>query len=83
MKIKRFCREVDLYFHREDVTLKNVWSRAQWLILFLILFLIGTLGVVKDNVEVRAVPDENYQRLQVFADVLDKVEQNYVDEVDM
>jgi carboxyl-terminal processing protease len=63
--------------------LKNVWSRAQWLILFLILFLIGTLGVVKDNVEVRAVPDQSYQRLQVFADVLEKVEQNYVDEVDM
>lgn len=63
--------------------MKNVWSRAQWLILFLILFLIGTLGVVKDNVEVRAVPDQSYQRLQVFADVLEKVEQNYVDEVDM
>ncbi len=63
--------------------MKNVWSRAQWLILFLILFLIGMLGVVKDNVEVRAVPDQSYQRLQVFADVLEKVEQNYVDEVDM
>jgi carboxyl-terminal processing protease len=60
-----------------------MWSKAQWLILFLILFLIGTLGVVKDNVEVRAVQDENYQRLQVFADVLEKVEQSYVEEVDM
>ena len=63
--------------------MKKVWSRAQWLILFLILFLIGTLGVVKDNVEVRAVPDQSYQRLQVFADVLEKVEESYVEEVDM
>lgn len=63
--------------------MKNVWSRAQWLILFLILFLIGTLGVLKDNVEVTAVPDQTYQRLQVFADVLEKIEENYVEEVDM
>lgn len=63
--------------------MKNVWSRAQWLVLFLILFLIGMLGVVKDNVEVRAVPDQSYQRLQVFADVLEKVEQSYVEDVDM
>jgi carboxyl-terminal processing protease len=53
------------------------------LILFLILFLIGTLGVLKDNVEVTAVPDQTYQRLQVFADVLEKIEENYVEEVDM
>jgi carboxyl-terminal processing protease len=58
-------------------------SRVQWQILILLFFLIGTLGVVKDNVEVRAVPAESYQQLQIFADVLEKVEQNYVDEVDM
>ena len=63
--------------------MKNVWSKAQWLTLFLLFFLIGTLGVVKDNMEVRAVPDKSYQQLQVFADVLEKVEQNYVEEVDM
>ena len=63
--------------------MKSVWSRAQWLILFLLFLMIGTLGVLKDNVEVRAVPDESYQKLQIFADVLEKVEQNYVDEVDM
>ncbi len=79
----RESAERSIYIDREDVTLKNVWSRAQWLILFLLLFLIGTLGVVKDNVEVRAVPDRSYQQLQVFADVLEKVEQNYVEEVDM
>jgi carboxyl-terminal processing protease len=45
--------------------------------------LIGTLGVVRDNVEVRAVPAESYKQLQIFADVLEKVEQNYVEEVDM
>jgi carboxyl-terminal processing protease len=60
-----------------------VWSKAQWLVLFPLLLLIGTLGVMKDNVEVKAVPDESYQKLQIFADVLEKVEQNYVEEVDM
>ena len=63
--------------------MKKVWSRAQWLILFVLLFLVGTLGVLRDNMEVKAVPDESYQQLQVFADVLEKVEQNYVEEVDM
>ena len=43
-------------------------------LLMIILFLIGTLGVVKDNVEVRAVPDQSYQRLQVFADVIAALE---------
>lgn len=68
---------------REDVALKNVWSRTQWFVLFLLFFLIGTLGVVRDNVGVKATADQNYQRLQVFADVIEKVEQNYVEEVDM
>ncbi len=63
--------------------MKKVWSKPHWLILFLLFFLIGTLGVVKDNVEVKAVPDQSYQQLQVFADVLEKVEQNYVEKVDM
>ena len=63
--------------------MKTLWSKPQWLILFLLFFLIGTLGVFKDNVEVRAVTDQSYQRLQVFADVLEKVQENYVEEVDM
>ncbi len=68
---------------REDVTLNNVWSRAQWFVLFLLFFMVGTLGVVKDDVGVRATADQSYQQLQVFADVIEKVEQNYVEEVDM
>lgn len=72
-----------LYGGREGGTLKNVRSKTQWVVLFLLFFLVGTLGVVKDDVEVKAVPDERYQQLQIFADVLEKVEQNYVEEVDM
>jgi len=68
---------------KEEGTLKKVGSKTHWMVLFLVFFLIGTLGVVKDNVEVKAVPDQNYEQLQVFADVLEKIQQNYVEEVDM
>jgi carboxyl-terminal processing protease len=72
-----------LFVSKEDGTLKNVWSRAQWLLLFLLFFFAGMLGLLKDDFEVRAIPDESYQKLQVFADVLEKVDQNYVEEVEM
>jgi carboxyl-terminal processing protease len=70
-------------FAREDGTLKNAWSKPQWLIAILLFFLIGTLGIVQDKMEVRAVQDQGYQQLQIFADVLEKVQKNYVEEVDV
>lgn len=68
---------------KEEGTLKKVWSKTNWMVLFLVFFLIGTLGVVKDNVEVKAVPDQSYEQLRIFADVLEKIQQNYVEKVDM
>jgi carboxyl-terminal processing protease len=70
-------------FAREDGTLKKARSKPQWLIAILLFFLIGTLGIVQDKMEVRAVQDPGYQQLQIFADVLEKVQKNYVEEVDV
>ena len=46
-----------------------------------IICLVGMLGP-RDGGEVRAVPEATYQKLRIFTDVLDKVQQNYVEEVD-
>ncbi len=57
-------------------------ANAKLLIVFLLFLFVGTLGMFKDNFEVKAIPDETYKELRIFADVLDKIQKNYVEEVD-
>lgn len=54
---------------------------AQWLVLTCIFTLVSVLGM-KDIFEVRAVQDETYQKLEIFTDVLEKLKQNYVEEIE-
>ena len=57
------------------------WKIVQWTLWTLLLCLIGAMGP-RDSFEVEAVPEGAYQKLRIFTDVLDKIQANYVDEVD-
>ncbi len=62
--------------------MRSVWHKMQWLILFSLFFVIGSFGF-KNSFEVKALSDDNvYEKLQIFSDVLERVQQNYVKEVD-
>lgn len=61
--------------------LKVLQKRMSWIVVLLgLLFVTGALGL-KDDVEVRAVQDQTYEKLQIFTDVLKKLKENYVEEV--
>ncbi len=63
--------------------MRSVWHKVQWMILFGLFFLIGSFGL-KDNFEVRAVSDDiAYEKLQIFTDVLERIQQSYVKEVEI
>lgn len=57
------------------------WTKPQWAALFVLFFWLGLFGI-RDHAEVRAVPDETYEKLKIFTDVLEKVQQNYLEPVD-
>ena len=61
--------------------LKSLLNKIPWLLLFGVFFLVGTVGI-KDNLEVRAVQDPTYEKLQIFTDVLKRLKENYVEEVE-
>lgn len=57
------------------------WTKPQWAALLVLFFWLGLFGV-RDHAEVRAVSDETYEKLKIFTDVLEKVQQNYLEPVD-
>ena len=57
-------------------------NKAQWFTIFTVVLLLGLIGW-KGSYEVRAVPDVSYEKLQVFTDVLERVREQYVEEVNM
>ena len=57
------------------------WTKPQWAALFVFFFWLSLFGL-RDHAEVRAVPDETYEKLRIFTDVLEKVQQNYLEPVD-
>lgn len=57
------------------------WTKPQWAALFVLFFWLSLFGL-RDHAEVRAVPDETYEKLRIFTDVLEKVQQNYLEPVD-
>ena len=61
---------------------KRLWNAFQWLFLFSVFFFLGGVGL-RDNYEVKAVPGKTYENLKIFADVLERVQDNYIEEVDM
>jgi carboxyl-terminal processing protease len=61
--------------------LQRAWIKTQWIALFCLFLCLGLFGL-RDNFEVRAVPDETYEKLRIFTDVLEKVQQNYLEPVD-
>jgi len=61
--------------------LKAPQNKVPWIILFSLFFVVGTVGL-KDNIEVRAVQDQTYEKLQIFTDVLKRLKENYVEEVE-
>ncbi len=63
--------------------MRRIWSTAQGPIL-LSLFLFLVVFLIRDHVDVRAVPkrDITYEKLQIFSDVLERLKLSYVEEVD-
>ncbi len=58
------------------------WKARHWFVL------VGVLSVVSflapgDNFGLKTVPETTYQKLRIFTDVLQKVQENYVEEVDI
>jgi len=60
-----------------------MWQTVRGPVLFS-LFLCFALLLVRDHVDVRAVQDQDktYEKLQIFSDVLERLKQSYVEEVD-
>lgn len=61
--------------------MKRVWKKIPWVLLVGFFFFVGTIGI-KDNVEVRAVQDPTYEKLQIFTDVLKRLKENYVEDIE-
>ncbi len=63
--------------------MKKMWRTMQGPVLFSLFFFLALL-LVRDHVDVRAVQekDNTYQKLQIFSDVLERLKQSYVEEVD-
>jgi len=50
--------------------LKRIRIIGQWVALVLVFFFMGTVGI-KDDHEVDAVPNDAYEKLRIFTDVLE------------
>lgn len=63
--------------------LKKIWYTVQGPILFS-LFLVFSMLLLRDHVDVTALQkkDNTYEKLQIFSDVLERLKQSYVEEVD-
>ena len=61
--------------------MKNMWIGLRWAAFVCLFVLAMSLGA-RDNIEVNAVADTTYEQLEVFSDVLKKVKENYLEDVD-
>ncbi|MEW6439944.1 MAG: S41 family peptidase [bacterium] len=61
--------------------MQRPWRKTHLIALVSLFLCLGLLGL-QDNNEVRAVPDQTYENLRIFTDVLEKVQQNYVEPVE-
>jgi carboxyl-terminal processing protease len=75
----RSCRAEDVTRRKEKV-IRN-WKARHWGVLVLVVGVAGFLAP-GDNFGIKAVPETTYQKLRIFTDVLQKVQENYVEEVD-
>jgi carboxyl-terminal processing protease len=81
-------RKVDEYrkprlYNKEDDLLKKTWFNLQGPIWFALFSFLAVL-LIRDHADVRAVQekDKTYEKLQIFTDVLERLKQSYVEEVD-